>query len=99
MANNLKLEEQETIIRWMRDETIASIYTCDPTVMTKLDKKVAAHPDAYKLVKQDEYGKWYECPKDRIGFKNPIAPISDERRESMKNIALQNFANRHDKTQ
>lgn len=60
------IEEQETTIQFYRDMEIASIYTSDPTMMTKLDK-------IYQAVKVDichgtVCAKWYEIPKRWICF-------------------------------
>lgn len=43
------LEEQETIIQWMRGDEEAHIYTCDSTVLTKLKKVAAAEGGAWEL--------------------------------------------------
>lgn len=78
----IPISEQETIINLSRDDMTAKVYTTDSTMITKLDKMVKKQPDKYKIVKQDEYGKWYTCPKKLIGFRCAAAhkTISDEER-------------------
>jgi len=92
MKYALKLEEQETIIRFMRDDETAEIYSCDTIIINKLDRKVASHPGTYELVKEDEYGKWYRCPKDRIGFRPPAREYTDEERQARADRARNNAA-------
>ena len=71
-------EEQETIIRWCRDEGKATIYTSDTTTMTKLDKLVEAS-DEWTLVRTSYFpdktiaDKTYECPKKFISFRSKTA--------------------------
>lgn len=70
-----KLAEMETNILIYRDLDYADIYTCDPTMMTKLDKMVADNPDTWKLVRvipDDDGsadGKRYRCPKRCVSFR------------------------------
>ena len=63
--------EIETTIRWDREERIAHIWTNDSMTMTKLNKKVAAHPDVYKVERETKDGIFYSCPMDKIRFANP----------------------------
>lgn len=79
----IPISEQETTINIYRDSDIAKVYTTDSTMITKLDKMVAKQPDKYKIVKQDEYGKWYEFPKKLMGFRSASTPktISEEERK------------------
>lgn len=66
-------EERETTIIWNAKDKTAKIWTADPFVMRKLDKKVSEHPDQYKCVLDDQ--KWsakrYEVPKKLVRFGNP----------------------------
>lgn len=68
-------EEQETIIRWCRDEDKATIYTSDTTTMTKLDRLVEAS-DEWTLVRISYFpdktiaDQTYECPKKFISFRS-----------------------------
>lgn len=65
--------EIETTIRWDREERIAHIWTNDSMTMTKLNKKVAAHPDVYKVERETKDGIFYSCPMDKIRFANPAS--------------------------
>jgi len=63
-------EERETIIRFDRSDDTCSIYTCDRTVMTRLDKlykctKVYADSDGI-------YAKEYTTRKQLISFRTDI---------------------------
>lgn len=59
----LLIEEQETHISWDRDGTRAKIYVSDLTVMTKLDRLVAAEGSEWVLEKE-------ERAKDGVTEKN-----------------------------
>lgn len=77
-ADIMMSSEIETTIRWDREERIAHIWTNDSMTMTKLNKKVAAHPDVYKVERETKDGVFYSCPANRINFLNPP---SEARRE------------------
>ena len=49
-VKSIPINEQETHISFMRDESFARIYTSDTTQMTRLDKLCENNPDMYKLV-------------------------------------------------
>lgn len=79
--------EQETTIRWDAEERIASIFTCDPVTIRKLDRLVQEHPDTYKLVrtgKEDYPTNWYEVEASHIRF---MKPASEARREAARQAA------------
>lgn len=67
------LEEMETTIIWNAKDKTAKIWTADPFVMRRLNKKVSEHPDQYKCVLDDQ--KWgakrYEVPKKLVRFSVP----------------------------
>ena len=71
-------EEMETTINFDRSSTTAEIYTSDPAMMRKLDKLTPY----VQAVKQDEYGKWYECPKSMIKVQKPRL-LSEEKRQEL----------------
>lgn len=60
------LEEQETVIQFNRTDNHATIYTSDSTMMTKLDKCVAASPDLYKLKEVHKLQEGGICGKTYI---------------------------------
>jgi hypothetical protein len=72
-------EEKETTINYNDAEKEARIYTCNAALMRKLDRLCTEYPDLYKLVKQDEYSKWYIIPKKYIRIGKPVA-MSDEQK-------------------
>ena len=88
---NTPIEEQETIIRFYRDEDTATVYTSDTTMMTKLDKLVATSGDWY-LTSTSNFkdgtiaDKTYECPKNFISLRSVVRngrPASDASREAL----------------
>jgi len=84
---NTPIYEQETIIRWYRDEERATIYTSDLTTMTKLDKLTETSDD-WKLGKVSKFpdgtvaDKTYSCPKKLISFRSKTITrnLTDEER-------------------
>lgn len=81
-------EEQETIIRWYRDEDKATIYTSDLTMMTKLDK-LAESSEEWTLVHTSYFkdktiaDKTYECPKKLVSFraKTYVSTMTEEQKK------------------
>ncbi|MGL4283789.1 hypothetical protein [Eubacterium aggregans] len=68
---NLTDAERETVINFDREGDMASLYTADRTVMTKLDKLCKQAQENYKLVREDAgFSKTYEFPKDLITFRS-----------------------------
>ena len=69
-------EEQETVVNFGRQDEDMSVYTSDKTMMTKLDKKVKAYPDTWRLVetikdmKGEVVGKRYTAPKKLCSLRN-----------------------------
>lgn len=80
----LLIEEQETHISWNRDDLRAKIYVSDLTVITKLDKLVAAEGSEWEFEKEEctkdgrLYGKFYSCPIELISFRTKRKKISSE---------------------
>ena len=63
------INEQETIIRWYRDEDEATIYTSDYTMMTRFDKFVESGDwelDTENYSDQDIVSKEYKAPKNLV---------------------------------
>ena len=85
MAHNLTLAEMETVISYDRSSGTASIYTADPVVMARLGK-MSAENTALALVKHDENGGWYECPKSWIKVQKP-RQVSDETKARLRRLA------------
>ena len=87
---NTPIYEQETIIRWYRDEERAAVYTSDFTVMTKLDKLTETSDD-WELGIVSTFpdgtveGKTYSCPKKLISFRSKTITrnLTDEERAEL----------------
>ena len=52
---NLTKYEQETIINYNNEEKTASIFTYDKSLIRKLDKRLADHPDIKVLRRGDDF--------------------------------------------
>lgn len=66
----MTLAEQETVIRWDRQDNVATVYTADPYQWARLDK----HPDIYHPVRKDTVkgntvSKTYQCESRFITFR------------------------------
>ncbi len=93
---NVQLEEQETIIHFMRNDGYATIYTTDRTTMTKLDKLCEQSPEFYKLTKEDAIkgevcGKTYRLTdKTLVSFRSKKKEVrfTDEQREASRQRML-----------
>lgn len=94
------LEEQETVINWLRIDDVIQIYTSDNTMLTKLKKLMASGPDQYTLT---EVGycegnpcsvtvtAQLRCLSLRAGNKRDL---SDEERQALSDRMKQITANR-----
>ena len=84
--------EQETTINFTRDGKMASVWTSDTTVMTKLDHKVEDYPEKYKVVdvgysqQGDLVCKTYEFPKKLLSYRS-----GREMSEEQKQLAAERF--------
>ena len=85
---NTPIYEQETIIRWRRDEERATVYTSDPTMMTKFDKLIETSEDwapesATRCKDGTTASKTYTCPKKFVSFRSKAITqnLTDEERE------------------
>lgn len=85
---SIPTNEQETVIRFGRDDPCVNVWTSDTTVMTKLDKLCANSPDHYMLcgvgkIAQDIVSKEYEIDdKALVSFrsKKTERTMTDEQR-------------------
>lgn len=91
------LQEQETTINFYRDSELASIYTSDRTVMTRLDKLAESddYPD-WKLIRENQsmedhevVSKVYETKKKLVSFRAAIVQreLTEEQREAYRERA------------
>lgn len=74
---SVQIEEQETHVSFLREDSRAVIYTSDTTMMTKLNKLVEAEGTEWKrerethLQKTGELiGVFYSCPVELISFRS-----------------------------
>lgn len=79
----MRLEEQETVINYGRTDDYLTLWTSDPTVMTKLDKL-----EAWELVKTETsggqiYAKEYKAPKRLLSFRSKIKELTEEQKKAM----------------
>ena len=83
---NLTKYEQETVINSNNGERTATIYTADPVVMRKLDNMVERFPDEYKLIKENDISKTYECPKKFVTFGSPKKLTEEQRAKALETL-------------
>lgn len=76
--NQLTKAEQETIVNANAEDKLAEVYTADPVMIRKLDKKVKQYPDVYKVIKEDDVSKTYEFPKKLLRFGAPVTKVYTE---------------------
>lgn len=79
MKQSIPFAEQETTITMIRADHTANVYTCDPTVMTKMDRLCKEHPDQFKLDRYDSFSKWYIVDKSSVKF-HAKPSLSEEER-------------------
>lgn len=81
----IPINEQETHISFMRDESYARIYTSDTTQMTRLDKLCVSNPDMYKLVDDTGNGKNYICyDKTLVSLRGKKRRLSEEQKQAAR---------------
>lgn len=83
-------KEQETIIRWYREDGEATIYTSDYTMMTRFDKFVESGDwelDTENYSGQDIVSKEYKAPKNLVfGRSKQVEkrPLTEEEKETLR---------------
>lgn len=81
----LTIDEQETHIYYMRDESFARIYTSDATQINKFNKLCKDYPEVYQLVEEGKYGNKYICKdKSMVAFRKKKRVISEEAKETAR---------------
>jgi len=94
----LTLQERETIILFNEKEDTASVDTCNPTLIRKLDKLIPLHKTkGAALIRQDEYGKVYVIPKTWVRI-NAGPALTEEQRAEMAAVARSRFGKSTDLT-
>lgn len=86
----IPFKEQETIIRWYREDEEATIYTSDYTMMTRFDKFVEGGDwelDTENYSGQDIVSKEYKAPKNLVfGRSKQVEkrPLTEEEKETLR---------------
>lgn len=81
--------EQETIINYNQEEKTATIYTCDRSLISKLNK-LSKKDSTIIETNRDEYSRTYILPKKYISVKIP-RQLSEEQRQKLAERAKLNF--------
>lgn len=96
------IEEQETVVTYLRKEDRMKIYTSDNTTLTELKKRLRENPEDWKCYEAgrnsngEVTGYFFEAPKDLLTFRTKKATrkLTDEQRaqlsERMKAIHSSN---------
>ena len=84
-VKSIPINEQETHISYMRDESFARIYRSDTTQMTRFDKLCESNPDMYKLVEDTGNGKNYICyDKTLVSLRSKKRKLSEEQKQAAR---------------
>ena len=86
--SNLTRYEQETIFLYNQDEKTATIYTCNPSLIRKLDKYCETSDEIWQKC-ADDVSKTYVCPKKWLKVNMPQRLTEEQKaakRASMQNI-------------
>lgn len=85
MENDLKLTmyEQETVINFNREDKLASVYTCEPSLKTRLAKMAKENKDV-KFESDNGYGVTYTLPKGLVSIRSKFVKpnLTDEQRKA-----------------
>ena len=81
--------ELETIFNYNQEEATASIYTCDRSLITKLDKLAKKDPTIIEI-RKDKYSKTYNLPKKYIKIQIP-RQLSEKTKQELTERAKRNF--------
>lgn len=86
---SLSRMEMETHITWDAEGKLATVYSCDPAMIRKLDKLVNACPEAYRCIWEDANptAKKYTLPAQYVRFGKPASEAQKKAgREKMRRI-------------
>lgn len=85
MANGYRLSryEMETTINFNAKDPFATLYSCDKSVIRRMDKMVEEFPDLFTCIKETSISKTYQFPKKYAMPKRPRI-LSEEQREKMR---------------
>lgn len=91
MRKSVPISEQETTITYSRDSKTAHVYSCDTTVMTRLDKLCKTRPNKFRHEKEDEVSKWYIVDKGSVRFYGGMQ-LTEEQKAKKAEIARNRFS-------
>lgn len=88
---SIPTSEQETVICFGRNDTEATVWTSDSTVMTKLDKKVKDNDSPWELADETvtidgDITKTYKVPKELVSFRTKQGTgreLTEEQRQAI----------------
>ena len=81
--------EMETTISYDESSPIANVYTCNKSLIKKLDKLALNNSDIYRIF-EDGYSKKYLFPKSWIGISLPRQLSEKHRKELSELMKLRN---------
>lgn len=87
---SVPINEQETHISYMRDETFARIYASDSTSITKFNRLCQKNPEMYQLIEEGTMGNIYQCnDKTLISFRSKKKKVNlseEQKQASVENL-------------
>lgn len=89
MSLHLSKIERETIILFNEEEKTATVDTCNAALIRRMDQ-YSAEDTQCSLVRKDEYGAKYVCPKSWVKVRRP-KQYTEEQRQKMAESARQRF--------
>lgn len=96
VKSSITRRETETHITWDAEQKQATVYTCDPATMRKLDKLVRECPEAYRCIWEGENptARKYTFPARYVRFGKPAteARIAAGKRVSAARLKAQGKA-------
>ena len=83
--------EMETVVNFNNAEKIATIFTCNKSLIGQLKRK------GYKVITEDALSTTFECPKKCISFRSAVVKprkVTEKQLEVLKEAREKQF-NRH----
>ena len=76
----LSKAEMQTHITWDAEQKQATVYTCDPATMRKLDRLVREYPETYRCIWEGENpsARKYTFPARYLRFGKPASEATVE---------------------
>lgn len=79
--------ERETNINFNEDEKVATVYTCKPSLIKKMDNFCEKYPADYELIFEDEQSKTYQINKKFVSIRGPQKKrkLTEDEKEVLRN--------------